>query len=104
MKVSSCKGCGTSLFVERAVCPKCKGTEFGTREVESGKVAIATIVRVTRNGDANPVNLVYVRTEDGIRALCRSTEPLNSGDDISFTKSEGSIICSRKEKSLEKSV
>ena len=107
MKVSSCNGCGNSLFVPRAVCPKCKGTEFGTKEVGSGVVAIATVVRSTRNGDSTPFNLVYSKN-DGLRVLCRSTEPatepLNRRENISLNESEGSVSCSRKEKRLGKSV
>lgn len=106
MKVYSCKseGCRTSLFERRAVCPNCGGVEFGTKDVKHGISAITTVIRVNRNGNSDPVNLVYATADDGLRVLCRSTEALNSKVDITFIESEGSVSCSRKEKRLEKSV
>lgn len=104
MKVDECKGCSSQFFEKRAICPKCKGTEFASASVESGIVELSTTIRVNRKGDLTPTNLVYARAgTNGLRVICRSAEELNRGDEIIFTESEGIVYCSRKVRSLEKS-
>jgi len=77
LEAERCTGCGNILYPARAICTKCKGTDFETTILpREGKVVTYTVVRVPPAGftDQTPLSIALVELTNGARMMVQITD------------------------------
>lgn len=61
-----CTGCGTTVFPQRLLCPRCHGAVFDVARVHEGVVEEVSVIRhMIGQADWQPRRIANVRTKGG---------------------------------------
>lgn len=61
-----CRSCGTAVFPQRLLCPRCHGAAFDEERVHGGVVEEVAVIRhMIGQADWQPHRIANVRTEAG---------------------------------------
>ncbi len=85
-----CKGCGTAVFPQRLLCPRCHGAEFDEERVTEGVVEEVSVIRhMIGQADWQPRRIANVRTKGGPSITVGLRDDSGPGAVVELSQEEG---------------
>ena len=85
-----CRGCGTTVFPERLLCPHCHGAAFDAERVTEGVVEEVSVIRhMIGQADWQPRRIANVRTNSGPSITVGLRDESEPGTVVQLFQEEG---------------
>jgi uncharacterized OB-fold protein len=85
-----CKGCGTTVFPQRLLCPQCHGHAFDEVRVHEGVVEEVAVIRhMIGQENWQPRRIANVRTRGGLSITVGLRDESEPGTVVELSQEEG---------------